>query len=211
MKYVFVDSADPAYGYYTLAKRHRENRDYSAAEAVLREGTEQLPKSALLWNELAIRLRFDTANDDETLKCFAKAHKLAPDNGEYQIEYANFMAKRGYALNEPDMIDEAEYLLLCVYDDKNPDAHLNRYVLAGLGHLYSQAGEFDNSMACYGQCREIAPFDRLAQKKCIELQTYCKVSDYKPEDWADFLKYAQQVVNDRSTKDGARSEMTKDI
>jgi len=178
---------DTANGYFEKSFELMRDRDYDAAENVARQGMADFPGSSLLVNQLGHVLK-RVWKDDEALEAFAKAHEMAPDNLFYAIDYAAFLGKRQYH-------KEAELLFLQTYEPANGATRENLFALTGLGHMYSNVGDHEKAVLCFGEAKKLDTEDLIAARRYDEERVKAR-RGYTQTGWKEFMEYAQDLIND---------------
>lgn len=182
--------ADAPSGYWEQARQYREERDYQAAETVLRKGVEHFPQSARLWSELGKRLArtYDIDRDDEAMECFERSYNLAPNDQLIASDYAAFLFKKGFE-------QESEITYLRAFDDMNEGHWKNIRVLCGLGDIYQKMHNYEYAAICFGRACKMDDSDDFAARRFAEV-VIKHGATYSDNGWDDYYEYAQSLINE---------------
>lgn len=177
----FNFSADSAKGYLIKAAELRRNRRYDDAADVIRQGLEDFPQNAALWNELGKRFQAKW-RDDDALAAFATAYRLDPQDAFIAMNYAGFLTKKS-------QFDLAEQVFMKQYQREGQDVRL----LTALGNMYQAKGVNELAAACFGRAVEIRPNDDIAMRRHMEMSKEHGVA-YTNEAWDKFAKRAKSII-----------------
>lgn len=158
MLHDFRNTVQPAGYYLDTAKKAQEEKDFSYARRLLREGTKKHPKDARLWQELGKSLRTIADWDDETLRCFARAHELDRQSPHIAMEYAGFLTRK-------NQYDKAEviYMSLLAGEGETP-----RLFLA-LGNHYQTRKKYPLAAAAFTRACDLKPDNESGQRRLKEV------------------------------------------
>ena len=154
----FTNTTKTAGYYLGEADKARNEKDYYNARRFLRDGVKAHPESARLWQELAKALRSNHTWDDETLRCFATALRLAPDSRHIAMEYAAFLDRK----NQYGKAEEI-YMSLLAGEGENPR------LFCALGNHFQLQKKLPLALACFKRAHDIAPQDNISERRYIEV------------------------------------------
>lgn len=163
-----------------VAKDALALRDYHGHEAALEylDGVLKFKdQSAILWHAKG-RIHKDAHEDKESVKAFAKAFTLDPDDLFIMMSYGGMLTKTY-------QYDAAEKVYLSFFERQQNDA---RYLTA-LGHVYQCTRNYDFAAACFGKAKQLAPYDRFAFKRITEIEKLYQTT-YSYKSWKELQEHA---------------------
>lgn len=180
--------------YLGEAFQKRDNKDFKGAIETLLRGTKMYPQSFRIFAELG-RLCADyhdasgkTDQDAIGLWAFKNAYELDPQNLKNLDAYAKFLKKKGR--HEDARHRFAEIVFLTTSD-------LDAGMLARLGALYKNSGQYRLALACMGKAAMMKRHDASLQRDLQQLESELNTV-FDVDDWAEAENYFRQIIDTSS-------------